>query len=57
MEYKEGKYKIVQDDETLDMEIFKYTQPVMRIRYNEKALSRRRLKMWLRNYVDLIEER
>ena len=57
MEYKEGKYKIVQDDETLDMEIFKYTQPVMRIRYNEKALSRRRLKMWLRNYVDIIEDR
>ena len=57
MEYKEGKYRIVQDDETLDMEIFKYNQVVMRIRYNEKALSRRRLKMWLRNYVDIIEER
>ena len=57
MEYKEGKYKIVQDDETYDLEVLKYNQPVMRIRYNEKALSRRKLKMWLRNYVDIIEER
>lgn len=57
VEYKEGRYCIVQDDETLDIEIFKYTQVVMRIKYNEKAMSRRRLKMWLRNYVDIIEQR
>ena len=57
MEYKEGRYCIVQDDETLDIEIFKYTQVVMRIKYNEKAMSRRKLKMWLRNYVDIIEQR
>lgn len=58
MEYKEGKYKIVQNEEfNHHIAIYKHNQMVMHINYDGDVMSRRRLKMWLRNYVDIIEER